>query len=381
MKILIASDSFKESMTSIEVADIIEKAFLEVNQDNTIIKIPISDGGEGFVEALIYKNNGKRVCITVMDALGRLKKSYYGLSEDKETAFIEMALVNGLEGISDNERNPLLTSTFGTGQLILDALDKGVKRIIIGLGGSATNDGGAGMANALGVRFLDRDGRELTVNGGSLARLHTIDDSNIDCRIKEVEVIIASDVDNILLGEDGTSKTYAKQKGADNQMILQLESNLENYANVLKYKYSKDFSVLKGSGAAGGLGMGLLVFTNAIIKSGIGIVLDKNHIIDKLKDVDLVVTGEGKIDSQTIYGKAPIGISKLAKKSDIKVIAFCGVTGEGYEAVYKYGIDEVYPIVSNTLSDDDVLKKGKANLYQEAIRVANEIFKKMTKTK
>lgn len=376
MKILVASDSFKESMTSLEVATIVEQSFQEIDKKTEVIKVPISDGGEGFVDALVYGTNGIVKSVVVNDALSNQVMVEYGISGDLTTAFIEMARANGLEGVSPDERNPLNTSTFGTGQTILDALNQGVNKIVIGIGGSATNDGGAGMARALGVKFLDKDGNELDGSGGSLASLYSIDDTYLDPRVKDVEFIIASDVDNPLVGEQGATRVYAKQKGADDEMITLLESNLRRYAQVIFDKYNLDISNAKGAGAAGGLGAGLSVFTNAKFNPGISIVLDYVHLQEKLEDVDLVITGEGKIDQQTIYGKAPIGVAKLAKEKGIKVIAFCGITGENYESVYDHGIDEVYSIVTEEKPVEVLLAEGSANLLAKAKEIALKELKK-----
>lgn len=373
MKILVASDSFKESMTSLEVAEIVEKAFLDQDKTNSVIKVPISDGGEGFVESLVYATNGIIKNVLVKDSLGHDKLAYYGISSTLDTAFIEMATANGLEGIRPEDRNPVNTSTFGTGQLITAALDDGVKKIIIGIGGSATNDGGAGMARALGVKFLDESKMDLDGSGGSLARLHSIDDSKIDKRIKDVEFIVASDVDNPLIGWNGASHIYARQKGADDKMISLLDDNLSNYARIIKQKYNKDISRIPSSGAAGGLGAGLMIFADAIFKSGIDVVLDTVNLEEKLAGVDLVITGEGRIDSQTIYGKAPIGVAKRAKAKGLPVIAFCGVTSEGYEVVYDHGIDKVYQITNEIKPVSELLKEGKENLYKKALNVAKEL--------
>lgn len=375
MKILVASDSFKESMTSFEVATVVEESFKEIDKTTEVIKVPISDGGEGFVDSLVYGTNGLIKSVVVSDSLQNSVLVDYGISGDLKTAFIEMAKANGLEGVSLDERNPLNTSTYGTGQIILDALNQGVERIVIGIGGSSTNDGGAGMARALGVKFLDKNGNELDGSGGSLARLYSIDDSYIDDRIKDVEFIVASDVDNPLVGEKGATKVYAKQKGADDEMITLLESNLRRYAQVIFDKYQIDISHEKGAGAAGGLGAGLSVFTNARFNRGIDIVLEYIQLNKKLDNVDLVITGEGKIDHQTIYGKAPIGVAKLAKEKNIKVIAFCGITGENYEVVLEHGIDEVYSIVTEEKPIELLLKEGKSNLRKAAIKVAESELK------
>jgi glycerate kinase len=336
----------------------------------------IGDGGEGTVRALVEGTNGRIVKLDVEGPLSMRIESFYGISGDGKTAFIEMAAASGLEGLERELRNPLLTTTYGTGELILDAINQNVERIIIGLGGSATNDGGAGMARALGVKFLNKNGRELDGSGGSLEFLDRICMENLDERIKEVEFIVASDVDNPLVGTKGASNTFARQKGANEIMVEKLENNLIHYAHVIESTLNKDISTRPGSGAAGGLGAGLLAFTDATFRSGIDIVLELLQFDEKLDGIDLVITGEGKLDSQTIHGKAPIGVARKAKARNIPVIAFCGITGDGFETVYDHGINAVYPIVSKLVPLEESLKKGKENLYQTAYSVAKTLILK-----
>jgi glycerate kinase len=373
MKILIASDSFKESLSSLEVAEQIKKAFLLVDDTHNITTLPIGDGGEGTVSALVSASNGHLEQCNVIGPLGEKISSYYGISGDNKTAFIEMAAASGLELIKENERNPLKSSTYGTGQLIKNALDKGIRDFIIGLGGSATNDGGAGMARALGVVFLDKDGNELDGSGGSLIEIETIDLKGLDQRLSEVSINIASDVDNVLLGEDGATMFFGAQKGATKEIQILLEEGMLHYSNKLAEQLEKSVSNIPGAGAAGGLGAGLLAFTSAKFKSGIDTVLDYIQFDKYLDSVDLVITGEGKIDAQTVHGKAPIGVTKRAIKQNVKVIAFCGIKGDGYEEVYKHGISEVYQIALPHQSIHESIKKGNENLYIKAIEVAKKL--------
>lgn len=314
MKIIIAPDSFKESMSALEVANAIENGFKKVYPEAHYIKIPMADGGEGTVQSLVDATGGKIIHKTVTGPIGELVEAFFGISGDGKSAIIEMAAASGIHHVPIEKRNPLVTTTKGTGELILAALDYGINKIIIGLGGSATNDGGAGMAQALGAKLLDKNGNQIGFGGAALKELHTIDISSIDPRIKSVNIEVACDVDNPLTGKKGATLVFGPQKGANPQMVEQLERNLTHYANVLQRDLGIEVDNVPGAGAAGGLGAGLLAFLRANLKRGIDIITEAVQLDKQLVNASIVITGEGKIDDQTIYGKTPIGVAKTAKK-------------------------------------------------------------------
>jgi len=370
MKIVIAPDSFKESMTAAEAAEAINRGIKKVIPNANTVKVPVADGGEGTVQALINATNGKRIQVEVTGPLGNKVNAEYGILGNGKTAVIEMASASGLHLVPFHLRNPLKTTTKGTGELILHAAKKGVKTIIIGLGGSATNDGGAGMAQALGVRFLNHKNEDIKPGAESLNEIKTIDTSNLAPLIKNITIKAACDVTNPLIGRNGASAVFGPQKGTSIEDVKQLDSVLTHYAKVIKEHIGIDVAYEKGAGAAGGLGAGLLAFLKAELKQGIELVLDAIHFDKILEDADLVITGEGKIDSQTIYGKTPIGVAKRAKKKGIPVIALCGTLGEGYESVYEYGIDVSLSITNGVTSIEEALKQGFSNLERTSEMVA-----------
>ncbi|MHD0396519.1 glycerate kinase [Staphylococcus simulans] len=344
-KIVIAPDSFKETLTAAEAAQAIELG-LKVVLPETIIydKIPMADGGEGTMQSLHDALGGIIKPVKATDALGRIIDAHYSYVEHTKTAIIELAETSGLEKIEPTKRDPLVTSTFGTGQLILSALNQGAQKIILGIGGSATNDGGVGMMKALGVKFLDDEGNSLPEGGAALINLAHIDRSQLDTRLKNVTFEVVCDVDNPLLGSTGATHTYATQKGASPKAIEQLEQALTHYNQVLTETFQQDYAHIPGAGAAGGTGIALVAFLAADLSRGIDIVLHETNLKARLKDADLCITGEGKIDRQTIYGKTPIGVAQTAKLFNMPVIALCGVTGEGYEVVKAHGIDDVFSV-------------------------------------
>lgn len=370
MKIVIAPDSFKESMTSLEAARSIEKGFKAVLSDAEYVNIPVADGGEGTVQALVDATGGDIVHQTVTGPLGKPVKAAYGLLGDGKTAVIEMAEASGLHLVPPGQRNPLLTTTRGTGELILDAAEKGVSTIIIGLGGSATNDGGAGMAAALGAKFLNRDGEEIENGGGALAEIAKIDVSGLNPKLKHVQFEAACDVDNPLTGPRGASAVFGPQKGANSEMTALLDQNLKHYAAAVKAELGCEIDSIPGAGAAGGLGAGLCAFLNAELKSGVDIVLDTLSFSERIKGADLVITGEGKIDGQTVSGKTPAGVAKRARSENIPVIAFAGSLGEGCELVYDIGISALFSIVPGISSLENALADGSSNLTRCARNVA-----------
>lgn len=358
MNILVAPDSFKDSLSASEASRIISEAISALIPSASIRQIPISDGGEGLLEALLTPLQGTLVSVSVKDPLHRTIEASYGLVDQGKTAIIEMATASGLELLSIEERNPLITSTYGTGELIKNALDKGCTKIIIGLGGSATNDGGIGMIKALGGLFLDQYNQEIADGGGALSTLHSIDLSGLDKRLQQVAIVCACDVDNPLTGPSGASYVYAKQKGASDNMLAVLDSNLSNYATVIKATLNKDLEHISGTGAAGGTAMGLLAFLDATLTPGIALITELLHLEKHIKEAQLVVTGEGKIDIQTLHGKTIMGIASLAKKHSIPVLVFTGSIGHGISEIYDQGVTAIFSIVSQPMSLETAIKNA-----------------------
>ncbi|WP_318441985.1 glycerate kinase [Photobacterium leiognathi] len=370
MKIIIAPDSYKESLTAMEVATAIENGFRQVIPNAEYIKLPMADGGEGTVQSLVDASNGTIIEHSVTGPLGEQVNGFFGLMGDDKTAIIEMAAASGLHLVSLELRNPMLTTSFGTGELILAALDKGVEHIIVGIGGSATNDGGIGMAQALGVRFLDENNKQISYGGGALDRLHRIDISNIDPRLVSVKLEVACDVDNPLCGEKGASQVFGPQKGATPEMVTQLDNNLAHYAEIIKRDLGKDVKDMAGAGAAGGMGAALLGLFNAQLRPGIEIVMDAVNLADALKDADLVITGEGRIDSQTIHGKTPIGVARAAKRFNKPVIGIAGSLSYDCNVVHEHGIDAVFSVVPRSVSLAEALAEAAINVELTARNVA-----------
>ncbi|MDU9691161.1 glycerate kinase [Priestia aryabhattai] len=373
MKIVIAPDSFKESLTALHVCEAVEKGIRTHFPDAEISKVPMADGGEGTVQSLVDATGGQIIQAKVTGPLDKEVEAFYGILGDGKTAVIEMAAASGLHHVPMDERNPLITTTRGTGELILKALDHKVKHIIIGIGGSATNDGGAGMAKALGAKLLDANGAEIKEGGGSLDQLTAIDLTNLDSRLAEVKVEVACDVDNPLTGETGASAVFGPQKGATSDMVRQLDRNLAHYAAVIEKEMDIHIQNVPGAGAAGGLGGGLLAFLSAELKPGVDIVIKATELENYIKDADLVITGEGRIDGQTIYGKTPIGVAKTAKKHSVPVIAIAGSIGAGSEAVYEHGISALFSVVPGAVDLSEALEKAGENIERTAKNVASVI--------
>lgn len=370
MKIVLAPDSFKESMSAMEVCQSIGKGFRKVFPDSEYVNVPIGDGGEGTVQSFVDMSGGEIIDVEVIGPLGDKVEGFYGLSSDKKTAYIEAAAAAGLDQVPVEKRNPFDTSTFGVGELIKSALDQGVQHIILGIGGTATNDGGIGMAAALGVRFLDQAEQELEPVVGALDQLEHIDISALDSRLNDVHFEIACDVSNPLIGESGASYVFGPQKGATAEMVQVLDELLASYATIIEKSLGKSVKDVSGAGAGGGLGAAAIVFLGAQLKSGIDVMLDFVRFDELLDNADLVITGEGKMDSQTIYGKAPIGVAKRAQKQSIPVIAIAGALGEGYHNVYQHGIDAAFSIVNGAATLEDALKNGKKNTESTAENIA-----------
>ena len=350
MKIVIAPDGFKGNLSALQVAQAIDKGIKHVVPDALTTIKPMADGGEGTVQALVDATGGKLMTTEVTDPLGGRVLAHWGLLSDRVTGVIEMASASGLPLVPPDKRNPLLTTTYGTGELILAALESGCRKLIIGIGGSATNDGGAGMTQALGARLLDSTGAELPFGGAALANLERIDVANLDSRLADCEVLIASDVSNPLCGAQGASAVYGPQKGATPEMVAQLDAALAHYADVIQRDLGIRVKDVPGAGAAGGLGAGLIVFLKAELIPGIDIVIQATNLVEHLKDADLVFTGEGRLDSQTACGKVPTGVAKKAKEFGLPVIAIAGEILDDYHIVYEHGIDAVLSIAPGPIS-------------------------------
>lgn len=370
MKFVLAPDSFKESLTAKEVADAMEVGIKKIFKDAECVKVPMADGGEGTVQSLVDATDGKVYEVVVTGPLGNKVNAKYGILGDGQTAVIEMAEASGIHYVKKEDRNPLITTTFGTGELIKSALDKGVKKIIIGIGGSATNDGGAGMLQALGAKLLDKDNKEIPFGGGGLSDLVKINLDDFDKRIKEVEIEVACDVSNTLTGKEGASVVFGPQKGATEEIIKILDENLHHYADIVNKTIGKDMENEKGSGAAGGLGFALLAFCDGKLNRGIDIVIKYADLSEKMKGASYVITGEGSIDSQTKFGKTPFGVSQVAKQYDIPVIGIAGNVGEGIDELYDLGFDSILSIMPGVMTLDKALSNAKENIENTLENVA-----------
>ena len=366
-RILIAPDSFKESLSADKVAECLKEGIKKVIQDAELDLAPISDGGENFVDAIILGTGGYRKEFKVNDALMRPVKAAIGFSPDGKTAFIEMASASGLELIAPEERNPLITTTYGTGELIGLAADHGCNKIVIGIGGSATNDGGAGMAQALGAKFRDIEGKELPAGGGSLGNLNVIDIT--DFRKNLPEIVVACDVSNPLTGVNGASAVYGPQKGATPEMVEILDKNLVHYAATLRNQFGTEIETIPGAGAAGGLGAGLMVFCNAKLSNGLKIVSEVLNLEDRIAASDFVITAEGRMDAQTLNGKAPFGIAQIAAKYGKPVIGVAGTLGEGYKKLYKNGFSLLLSIINKPMPLEDALKNAPELLTSTGVQI------------
>jgi glycerate kinase len=372
--IVLAPDSFKESMTAKEACEAMERGIKKVNSNITCIHVPMADGGEGTMQSLVDATGGKIYSLKVMGPLGNEVEASYGILGDGITGILEMASASGIHLVPAEKRNPLITTTYGTGQLIKACLDHGIRKLLIGIGGSATNDGGAGAVQALGGKLLDSEGNEIAFGGGNLGKIATIDMSGFDTRLKEVEVEVACDVTNPLCGEKGASNVFGPQKGATLEMIKILDENLCHYAFVIKEQLGKDVLNVPGAGAAGGLGAGLMAFLDGNLKKGIEMVIEYSGLDEKVKKADMVWTGEGSIDFQTQYGKTPLGVATVAKKYNKPVIALAGRIGDDIEVLYEKGIHSIICIMQGATTLEDALEKGKINIEKTAgniIRLMN----------
>lgn len=371
MKIVIAPDSFKESLSALEAASAIEAGFREVFPDAVYVKVPVADGGEGTVEAMIAATGGRRIDLQATGPLGRPVAAFYGLTGGADTiAVIEMAAASGLELVAPDERDPLRATSRGTGDLIRAALDAGARRFILGVGGSATNDGGAGMLQALGVGLFDAQGGQLAPGGAALAGLDRIDVSGLDPRIKQSLFEVACDVSNPLVGLLGASAIFGPQKGATPEMVAQLDANLRHYAAIIARDLGQDVADIPGAGAGGGIAAAMLVFLDGRLRPGSEIVTDAVGLDAAVVDADLVVTGEGRIDSQTVNGKTPIGVARVAQRHGKPVIAIGGCLANDANAVHAHGIAATFSTVMKAGTVAEALAGARFNLHSAARNIA-----------
>jgi len=375
MNILAAPDSFKGSLTALEVAENIQKGIRNFDERINVELLPMADGGEGTVQSLVDATNGEIIKKEVTGPLGKKVEAFYGILGDQKTAVIEMAAASGLPLVPKAKRNPLKTTTYGTGELILSALEHGVEQIIVGIGGSATNDAGVGMAQALGAEILDKNGKEVAFGGEHLDEIKEINLENLDPRIKNTEILVACDVDNPLFGRNGAAYVYAPQKGADPYMVEQLDNNLRKFSEIVKEELNKNINEIPGAGAAGGLGAGLVAFLDAELKAGIDIILELMNFEKKLENIDLVITGEGMLDGQSINGKTPIGVARKAKEKGIAVIAIAGTLGIGVEKVLDYGIDAYYSIINKPSELDLIIKESPKLIQSLSEQIIRTIYR------
>lgn len=358
MHIVIAPDSFKESLSASKVAQAISEGIKKIAPESELVCIPMADGGEGTVEALVTATAGKIISVPSVDALNRPINSFLGVLGNGKTAVVEMAAASGLEMLSASERNPLIASTYGTGLLLKAAMDAGFAEIIIGIGGSATNDGGAGMAQALGFQLLDKNGRQIGLGGEFLSGLHRIDCTRAHPRLANTRITVACDVKNPLVGPAGATAVYGPQKGATPGMTELLEHGMLNYAKVINCKFGADFSNTPGAGAAGGLGAGLMAFCNAEIRPGFDLIAELTNLDEQISKASLVITGEGKIDSQTAYGKTISGIARVCKKYHIPLIALAGMVSGDLTRLYELGLTSAFAIANRPMTLDDSKNKA-----------------------
>ncbi|QIC85834.1 glycerate kinase [Serratia liquefaciens] len=369
-KVVIAPDSFKESLSALEVAEAIERGFRQIFPQVQYVKLPMADGGEGTVDSMVAATGGEIVTVAVTGPLGQPVQAFYGLLGEGETAVIEMAAASGLHLAPKAQRDPRMTTSYGTGELILAALERGVKTIILGIGGSATNDGGAGMMQALGARLLDDNRQALPPGGAALAQLAYIDLSGVDPRLQQVSITAACDVDNPLCGANGASAVFGPQKGATPEMVTQLDAALRHYGTLLEQATGREVINAPGAGAAGGMGAALLGMLNARLRPGIEIVIETLQLEEALRDADLVITGEGRLDSQSIHGKTPIGVARVAKRFGLPVIGIAGSLSKDYQVVHQHGIDAAFSVLDRVVSLEEALAEAADNLEVTARNVA-----------
>lgn len=373
MKIVVAIDSLKGSLTSLEAGQAIQKGIGRAMPDAEVCVRPLADGGEGTVEALTLGMNGRTEKVTVSGPLGKPVECAYGILEESKTAIVEMSGAAGITLVSEQERNPLNTTTYGVGEVIKDAIQKGCRHFIVGIGGSATNDGGIGMLQALGYGFLDANGNQVAFGAKGLKDLAEITDSKVLPELKECTFRVACDVTNTLCGDQGCSAIYGPQKGAIPSMIMQMDKWLEQYAQLAAEKFPKANAKQAGTGAAGGMGFAFLTFTNAVLESGIKIILEETRLEEYIKTADIVITGEGRLDGQTVMGKAPIGVANIAKKHGKLVLAFSGCVTEDAIACNAAGIDAFFPILRGVISLQEAMNPEIAE--KNMIATVEQVFR------
>ena len=357
MKILIAPDSFKNALSAPGVAKALRKGLLKVLPEAEITVVPMADGGEGTMESLIEATQGSFVHVRVHDPLMREVDASFGITGDGNTAIIEMASASGIQLIRPEERDPWITSSYGTGELIRAALDRGCHTILIGIGGSATNDGGMGMARALGMEFTQVDGKPVSEGGGALGDVNRIDTSGLDPKVKNADIIVACDVTNPLTGPEGASQVYGPQKGAGDAMVNKLDGNLAHFAGIIREQLDLDVEYIPGAGAAGGLGAGMLAFLGARLLEGFPVIAGMLGLEDKIRAADLVITGEGKLDAQTRFGKTPFGVGEIARRNGKPVIAVAGAIGEGAEILYKDVFKAMFSILGGPIPLEEAISR------------------------
>ena len=371
MKILIAPQAFKGSISAVDVAAAMREGVLRVLPDADVSAVAVADGGDGTLETLVEGSGGEIHRIEVTGPLGERRTAEWGAMGDGATAVIEMARTSGLALVPDEKRDPLITTTFGLGEAIIHAIDAGFRRFIIGIGGSATNDAGAGMAQALGVRLLDSVGRDLEFGGAALSRLNRIDMSGLNDAVRSCEFLVACDVNNPLTGPTGASAIYGPQKGATSEMIERLDAALLHFSEVVKRDIGVEINDIPGAGAAGGLGGGMIAFTNGELRAGVDIVLDTVRLNDYLAGCNLVITGEGSMDHSTIYNKAPVGVAERAKRLGIPVVGISGSLGAGFQDVHEHGIDALAAITAGPMTLDEASERAAeliANATEQVLR-------------
>ncbi|HHY46660.1 MAG TPA: glycerate kinase [Firmicutes bacterium] len=371
MKIVVAPDSFKGSLSSLEVANAIAEGLRAAIRGVEVVTVPMADGGEGTVEAMVLATGGRMLEAEVTGPLGDKVRARFGILGDGKTGVVEMAQASGLPLVPPEKRNPMVTTTFGTGELIHACIKAGCRDIILAIGGSATNDGGAGMAQALGAHLLDRDQKEIGFGGGELRRLDRIivDDMLPEIRRGEVSVVVACDVDNPLTGPRGASAVYGPQKGATPEMVEILDAALAHYAEIIRRDLRKDVNDLPGAGAAGGLGAGLVAFLNASLRPGVEIVIEAVGLDNMVRDADLVITGEGHIDFQTAFGKTPLGVAKVANRHHVPCVAIAGGIGKGVEVLYERGIQAIIGITRKPMPLEEAMTRAEELLRDTAYTV------------
>ena len=373
MKIIIAPDSFKESLTAMQVAKAIETGFKQVFATAEFVKLPMADGGEGTVQSMVDATQGEIIELQVTGPLGEKVAAHYGIlggTTEQATAVIEMASASGLHLVPRAQRDPYVTTSYGTGELIKDALDRGIQHIILGLGGSATNDAGLGMAQALGIGFFTAAGKSLDAGGLALMDLQKIDVSECHPKLAHCQIEVACDVTNPLCGENGASAVFGPQKGATQDMVTKLDTALGHFADVLARSGFEDDRDVPGVGAAGGMGLMMKTLLNAELKPGISIVMQAVHFAQQLQGADLVITGEGRIDGQTVFGKTPMGVLEQANIAQVPCIAIAGCFGHGAEAILEQGMKAIFPIIPGLADLDQVLSEAEQNLTFTARNVA-----------